>query len=299
MIDLVVYHNACPDGWAAAYIAKKRWPGAELLPMNYGQDLSELFLKSAGKHIFMVDYSLRTRELNDQLNSEAKRLWILDHHKTAKAVLEGANYATFDMERSGAGLAWDYLFGIDSDALCREANARPWFVNYTEDRDLWRNKLPRSEEVNAYLISAERTTEKWDEIAKMSLDDAVHAGSAARQYIEYYVRGVGVETQAGVYVFSGRNYHTGVVNMPYVGVSDALHAVVKAGFDIGMAWFERGDGVVQFSLRSEGDTDVSEIAKSQGGGGHKHAAGYQLPLTAARAHIDWILGRTNHVTRCC
>ena len=91
MIDLVVYHNACPDGWAAAYIAKKRWPGAELLPMNYGQDLSELFLKSAGKHIFMVDYSLRTRELNDQLNSEAKRLWILDHHKTAKAVLEGPN----------------------------------------------------------------------------------------------------------------------------------------------------------------------------------------------------------------
>jgi nanoRNase/pAp phosphatase (c-di-AMP/oligoRNAs hydrolase) len=33
----------------------------------------------------------------------------------------------------------------------------------------------------------------------------------------------------------------------------------------------------EFSLRSLGDFDVSEIAKEFGGGGHKNAAGFKVP----------------------
>src|SRR6266481_58217 len=143
-MDLILFHKNCPDGWVAAYICKMRYPNAELMPLNHGllpAVLDELFNYATGKDVIMVDYSLRTRELNNRLNAVAKSFRILDHHKTAQAALEGATYATFDMKRSGAGLAWDYLFGKDSTIsdcaggqmkpFCFQS--RPWWVNYTED----------------------------------------------------------------------------------------------------------------------------------------------------------------------
>jgi nanoRNase/pAp phosphatase (c-di-AMP/oligoRNAs hydrolase) len=51
--------------------------------------------------------------------------------------------------------------------------------------------------------------------------------------------------------------------------------------------------MIQFSLRSRGELDVSAIAKKLGGGGHKNAAGFQLPLIRGRNVLDGILGRIN------
>ena len=39
-------------------------------------------------------------------------------------------------------------------------------------------------------------------------------------------------------------------------------------------YFDRADGKRQWGLRSVGDFDVSEVAKTLGGGGHKNAAGF-------------------------
>ena len=287
-MDLIIYHNNCPDGWVAAYICKKRYPEAELVPLNHGLSdgqLDQLMNRCYQKDVLMVDYSLRTRELNDLLNSMAKSFRILDHHKTAQAALDGAEYATFDMKRSGAGLAWDYLFGGE----------RPFWVSYTEDQDLWNWKLENSQEINAYLMTLPRTVESWDAIAKHdNVETANLGGIGVRKYIEYYTRSVMGEMQEGVFAYEvGRDLRTGVLNIPYVGVSEAGNAIVKAGYDLGLAWFERGDGVAQFSLRSKkgGDVDVSKIAQTYGGGGHQSAAGFQVSIAEGRSIIDGLLGR--------
>lgn len=305
-MDLIIYHNNCPDGWCAAFICKTKYPEAELMGMNHGPDpavIDALIEYATGKDVIMVDYSLRTRELNDRLNAATKSFRILDHHKTAKAALDGAVYATFDMKRSGAGLAWDYLFGRDSGNTCdicdhneadgRHSGHRPFWVSYTEDQDLWNWALPNSEEINAYLMVQPRAVDRWKEIAEMKQADAQLGGVGVRAYIEYYTRSVVAELQEGVFVFEGRNHRTAIINIPYAGVSEAGAALVEEGYDIGFAWFERGDGVVQFSLRSKkgGDIDVSAIAKNYGGGGHQSAAGFQLSLEKGRALVDWILGR--------
>jgi uncharacterized protein len=318
-MDIVLYHKSCPDGWAAAYICKKKYPEAELVPLNHGLDAIQIALLLAqcrDKDVIMVDYSLRTRKLNDALNATAKSFRILDHHKTAQAVLEGAEYATFDMTRSGAGLAWDYLFGKDSTGVWdrdreeREGGVdigepRPWWVNYTEDQDLWNWKLPRSQEVNAYLMVQPRTLEAWDAITdpdKMEVTAAVRQGLGVRSYIEYYTRSVVAEAQEGVYVYEGTNYRTAVLNIPYAGVSEAGNALAKNGYDIALLWFERGDGQIQFSLRSDRDgrnVDVSAIAKLHDGGGHQNAAGFQTSVAAGRDLIDWVLGRVIYVPPRC
>lgn len=304
MTFIVLYHNNCPDGWCAAYIAKKRYPDAVLIPLNHGLNeiqLENLFATCKDNSVLMLDYSLRTRELNDRLSEEADNLCVLDHHKTAEAVLAGASYATFDMKRSGAGLAWDYLFGRESGL----SGHRPWWVNYTEDQDLWNWALPKSHEINAYLMTMPRTVEAWNAITKHdTVETAELGGIGVRKYIEYYTRSVVAEKQEGVLTFEGRNYRTAVLNIPYAGVSEAGNALCKEGYEIGLAWFERGDGVIQFSLRSEGDIDVSAIAKANGGGGHQHAAGFQVAVEVGRALVDSILGRSNRfaealtVSRC-
>src|SRR5208282_3382072 len=187
---IVYFHNQCPDGFAAAWVAKRKYPDAELVPLDHGlnqQQLDAIYIKAQNQDVLMLDYSLRTRELNDGLYSLAKSFRILDHHKTAEAVLAGASYATFDMNRSGAGLAWDYLFGEDSDRigvnLCtgKVGLPRPWFIDYVEARDLWRwDSVPNAREICAYIGSQPFTIEAYNNLLNFTAEDAFTLGKGAQ-----------------------------------------------------------------------------------------------------------------------
>lgn len=285
-MDLIIFHNACPDGWTAAYIVKQRYPEAELMPRDHG--LEPPYEEVEGKDVLVVDFSWRTREQNDKMASLAKSFRILDHHRTAQIVLEDAPYAVFDMNRSGAGLTWDYLFGKDSIQI--EYFSRPWWVNYVEDRDLWRHQLPESKAVNAYIGTLPMTMEAWDDLKTTNLHDAITVGYGALAHIEHYVREAVKQAQYGTLNLKNRKYSVAIVNVPYLNVSEVGHVLAEKA-DVGIGWFERGDGMIQFSLRSIGDIDVSEIAKTFNGGGHRNAAGLQVSLEQGRNLVDTILGR--------
>jgi oligoribonuclease NrnB/cAMP/cGMP phosphodiesterase (DHH superfamily) len=288
-VGLIIYHNACPDGWCAAFVAAKRYPNAQLLARDHG--LEPPYEAVEGRNVLVVDFSWRTREQNDRMANLAKSFRILDHHRTAQTVLEGAPYATFDMARSGAGLAWDFLFGKDSMGPYGEKfQERPWYVNYVEDRDLWNWKLSHSREINAYLMTLPHTKEAWDTLDQQGFDQAraIQLGVGALSHVEHYVREAVKHARVGVL----RSFNTAVLNVPYLNCSEVGNELAKA-HGVSLTWFERGDGVVQFSLRGNGNMDVSEIAKAFNGGGHRNAAGFQLPLPEARKTLDEILGRTN------
>lgn len=298
-MDAIVYHGSCPDGFAAAYIAKLRYPEAKLMPRDHG--LEPPYEEVTGKDVLVVDFSWRTREQNDKLASLAKSFRILDHHKSAKEVIGDAPYAVFDMERSGAGLAWDYLFGIDSDLAFTAMTTidykvgkfytpRPWYVNYVEDRDLWKFSLPESEAVNAYIMTFPYEIAAWERMTKVDLRDAITQGKAILLQIAKYVREVVKQAQPGTLNIGDKHYTIGIVNVPYLNTSEVGHALANR-YDIGLGWFERSDGMIQFSARSVAGIDVSEVAKMFGGGGHQHAAGWQLSLDKGRELIDTILGR--------
>ncbi len=299
-MDLILYHGHCPDGWCAAFIASKRYPEAQLIPLDHGATNPPPIVKDLD--VLMVDFSLRTREENDALAAAAKSFRILDHHKTAQAVLEGAPYAVFDMKRSGAGLAWDYLFGKDSQLLQSSPlvykpeyvhdqsvwaiTERPWYVNYVEDRDLWNWKFPSSREICAFLGTLPFTIEAWDELDGADIRSVKVAGDGALAHINHYVREAVKQAQTGIL----QGYRTAVLNVPYLNCSEVGNELAKT-HEVSLTWFERGDGIVQFSLRSIGDIDVSAIAKVFGGGGHKNAAGFQLSLNEGRVLVDRIIGR--------
>lgn len=293
-MDLIIYHNNCPDGFTAAYVAHQRYPEAKLFPRDHG--LEPPYEEVAHKDVLVVDFSWRTKEQNRKIADLTRSFRILDHHKTAQAELEGEPYAIFDMNRSGAGLAWDYLYGDDVEPTVKNPAAiglpRPWWVNYVEDRDLWRFKLSKSEEVNDYIMTFPYTIEGWDELVRTpgGAEEAAAAGQYVRLQVTKYVREASKQALDGYMNAFGKHYTVKVVNVPYLNTSEVGNELSKYA-DIGLGWFERADGMIQCSLRSKGEVDVSVIAKHFGGGGHKNAAGFQVSLEKGRRIIDAILGR--------
>lgn len=274
-MDLIMYHRDCPDGFCAAFIAKSVYQEATLVGLTHGEPPPII---SEGMEVLMVDFSY-SRDVMLELRKKASgSLFVLDHHATAQKELEGLSFAKFDMKRSGAGMTWDELV----------AAPRPWWVNYVEDRDLWNNRLPKTEAVNAYIITLPHTVEAWSELRYITWQEAAEKGAAIRMYIDHYIEKILPQHQIGKFF----GHTCAVLNMPYMNVSEALDALIKKEHvEIGLAYFERGDGKMQFSLRSVGDVDVSAMAKEYGGGGHVHAAGFDLPHDMGRHVVDQALQR--------
>jgi uncharacterized protein len=275
---LVIYHGNCPDGFTAAWVMR-RWlmgwpvvagqpfvdpgPEVEFFAAHYGSAGEPVDLPDVtGRQVWMVDFCTGREQLI-ALHEAAYNLIVLDHHKTAEAACEGLPYCTFDMERSGAMLAWDY---------CMPGVVAPWIVKYVEDRDLWRFALPGSEQVSAYLRTQEMTFENWDDIdANVDPLMAFNRGAGALDLINAYVRGMVREARR--VTFAGYA-NIPVVNAPYWNGSELVNALA-AEAQFAVAWFQRADGLYQYSLRSHGDFDVSAVAQLFGGGGHKNAAGFR------------------------
>lgn len=261
---LVLYHGACRDGFCAAWCVQRREPNAEFLPAMYGQPAP--LDKVVGRDVVIVDFSY-SLDIMQYIAAAAKSLVVLDHHKTAQAALASFSapnaVVLFDMERSGAGLAWDHYF---------PNQPRPWIVDYVEDRDLWRHKLPDGPAVNAYLGTMRYDFEAWYVASRRDIAEVAKLGEVVEDKIRHYV--TEVSKNARRVTFEG--YEVPIVNAPQVDISE-LVGFLSSGETFAMGFWQRGDGLFSYSLRSRGDFDVSELAKRYGGGGHKNAAGFTSP----------------------
>lgn len=267
MPDIVIYHGDCVDGFTAAWVVQRALgPDATFIPARYDDRKLEMSLEldcyenaNINDRYFIVDFSF-TRDLMCLMDSKCPVI-VLDHHKTAQANCVGLPFCQFDMSRSGAGMAWDYFF---------PSEPRPWLVDYVEDRDLWRFNLPHSREANALIRSTEQTFEAWDALFVLSREEAARQGIGCQKHIDAYVRA------AVKHAFPARlgQQRLPLVNVTYESCSEVADALCHQGHEVAGYWFERGDGKVQYGLRSRGDFDCSELARQYGGGGHTGASGF-------------------------
>ncbi len=265
---LVIFHGGCLDGFTAAWVIKTRledWADADFFPASFGDAPPE----TAEKDVLIVDFSY-PRETLLALEQRARSLRVLDHHKTAEADLEGLPFCLFDMERSGAGLAWDELV-----SKAEGGKERPWLVDAVEDRDLWRFKLEGTNEAMAYLSAQPFDFDQWEKVFSGGKAAAVNAGAAIAQYINIYNQNALRQAQqreiAGLLV--------PVLNIPSASASDCgallLERFPNAPF--AATYSQAADGNWRFSLRSTDEReDVSVIAARFDGGGHRNSAGFQV-----------------------
>src|SRR5579864_440583 len=92
--------------------------------------------------------------------------------------------ALFDMERSGAALAWDYFIGDGHDLgwLVAEAKQRRSFIEYIQDRDLWRKRLDGGDEFTIALRSYAQDFTTWSYLIDRGPGALIDEGHSIQRY---------------------------------------------------------------------------------------------------------------------
>lgn len=282
-----IYHRNCVDGFTAAWAVREAIPDAEFLPASYGDAAPEreAYL---GKHVVIVDFSY-PRDVLQSIADFALSVVVLDHHKTAAQNLDrltqpARNWechledwhdsrgtflrAEFDMDRSGAQMAWDFFH----DA------SRPPLVDYVADRDLWTFELQSSREISAYISRFDFDFDRWDGLAQhieRGFFACVNEGNAI---LDKTRKDIAAQVGASRREMVIGGHRVPVANLPPFWASDGAGGMATDTPDAPFAasYYDGPKGRA-FSLRSRGDFDVSEVAQRYGGGGHAAAAGFLMP----------------------
>lgn len=293
--DICLYHFPCDDGFASAWIVRDKWPDCVLVPTNYGVPFPDVDI--AGKNLLIADFSYKPEALADLLKRGAASIIILDHHKTAEADLAAYKVgmsglaldhvdgmlrdmvaigrppilARFAMEHSGAALTWEF---------CYPDRPLPIMVQFIEDRDLWRFSLKYTRAFSLYLRSFPYDFPTWDAISQAVENDPNMVIGSALSIERFYDQKLAEMVPTATLKTIGKWSGVPVAHAPYAFVSDVAHELLKAHPDAPFAAVVvDAYGGRTYSLRSEDSRqDVSEVAKTFGGGGHRNAAAFRVPI---------------------
>ena len=327
MKPLVIYHGNCADGFGAAWVVWRYFKGeADFYSGVYQNEPPDV----TDRHVLFVDFCYK-RPVMLALAEKAKSVLVLDHHKSAAEDMQQAlttpenptgvfqvppkaswedyrkdlqrevpslrgsdreTWLLFDMERSGAGLTWDFF---------NPGVPRPKLIDHIEDRDLWRFKLDGTREIQAALFSYPYDFSLWEGLMESNIEFLRRDGESIErkhhkdiaELVQVVTRPVQFKIPLKEMLRLGLPLGLPVVvpaaNLPYTMTSDAGHLLCERDLNgkpfategaklhpFAACYWITPEGVV-FSLRSRDDgADVSEIAKLYGGGGHAHAAGFRV-----------------------
>ena len=261
---VLLYHAGCPDGFGAAWAFWRKYGDSmDYIPVSHGTKPPNV----EGRDVFIADFCYK-RPVMIQMKADANSLVVLDHHKSSQEECGDLEFCSFDMNHSGAFLAWDYLFSGDNV---------PLLIRYVEDRDLWKWNLDSTEEVLSAVDSFERTFENWDMLhSYLDAEDSTRwkrvrtMGEGILQYKKNLIKSL----MRNAYQTKIMGKLVPIINIPFFQSEIAAELALTA--DYAAAYYFDGEAY-KFSLRSkEGGDDVSLIAAEFGGGGHKNASGFLI-----------------------
>lgn len=298
MIDLkltdgctFVTHANCSDGKTCALIAKE-YADANGLKINivfakYGNEQLIIDKIPAGGDVVFSDFTLSLDGMNT-LEEKCNIIAVLDHHKTAEAVLAGKEYATFDMHKCGAALTYEWLHP--------DEEFTPLMIQYVCDRDLWTWEYELSKPFGEgystmtfdYIVENYNLSDILDNHTSRYMDfihDVIDKGRILLERMEGKVTSIVNRTKDSdvvSFIVDGVERKMWCVNnSEYISeVGNQLSTKMRSDnlvYNASAQYFITDTDIV-FSLRSVEDVDISIIAKAFGGGGHAHAAGLSFNL---------------------
>jgi len=263
---VVLYHNDCTDGFSSAWVAWKKFgskadyigidPGTKPMDGLRNKDIYTLDV------IYPVEYLPKLIKANNKIVA-------IDHHVSNQKAFSVIKNGLFDINHSGAVLAWKYFF---------QGKEMPDFLKHVEDMDLWKFKIPKTKEIIAYLDMVDFEFKEWNRVSagmeiKSKFNEYIKQGSMLLKYQDEVIERI-ISNHAMPVNFLG--HKTFAVNSPVFN-SQIANALYKRLPPMGIVWVQNKDGSVRVSLRSDGTVDVSKLAaKFPGGGGHKKAAGFEI-----------------------
>ena len=225
------------------------------------------------KLVIIVDFSLGQEKL-DELRKYV-RVVVVDHHKSSCEKLSSHQDTFIDISTSGCELTW---------RVFNAPLAVPYCVQMAGDFDTWSFKLTETKAFAAGmpLFQDSKTPAFWNKLCSTSLShEVINAGQAVmlehQQRIDRFIKA----KKFALVNFDGYKvaFFNQVSEKPF---TDELHSQLndQAFGDFTMAFFITNECNVVFNLRSKGAMDVSKVAMTYGGGGHKNAASFRLPIRA-------------------
>lgn len=283
-VDVVIYHDPCNDGFGSAYVVyrymlkTKNSREITWMPSGYGGSALKL-KKLAEKNVLICDFSYPA-DIMSKIYEVSKSVLIIDHHATAKKNLERFpdECKIFDMNHSGAALTWKYFF---------QDEPLPLMIQYIEDRDLWRKKMPMTEEFSAWINTVPREFDRYHEICTTPelLNTGIECGVRFLELDRYNTlqiaesavpKFISLRSKDSEELFICAHVNSNLLK------SDVGNAIINhLPFCDFSAVYETKDSTTAttFSLRSSDlHADVGQISsKYLGGGGHRNASGASIP----------------------
>lgn len=310
----IFYHADCIDGFGAAYAAWRHFGTAAIYrPLHHGEawNIDEV----SGHQVFILDFSFPPATL-EAMAATAKSVMQIDHHASAREAwgdrLQGAATGpvvhcdpelrltvVFDLQKSGARLAWEHF---------HPNQPAPLTLQHIEDQDLWRFALPGTRVfcLALRLLPADFST--WDELVNQTQStetkryrEMLASGQAIDVFFQNEVerlaksdlrlpvrlRGEPVDAMqarrhAQAVIAEGDSAWLATagiaINANALFASELGNLLAEQCGSFGLIWQMAGDGEVRASLRSKGNFDVASMAVRYGGGGHRNAAGFRMPM---------------------
>lgn len=261
----VIYHRSDADGFGACFSAWLKFKDkANYLGFDY---LNGFPLDIKGKTVYLLDISPSSEKL-EILKNNRNRIILIDHHLSSLKLKNLVDEFVVDINHSAAVLTFKYFF---------KKKKVPKLLLYIEDQDLWKFKLPSSEKMNIVIDLLENDFEKWQEYMKkiekeIEFKKIIKQGEVLIKYRQYLINQI--IPQAVLVKFEG--YNALAVNSSVL-ISEVGNALCKKHPPIAIIYSLNGKKK-KISLRSDGSVDVSKIAEKYGGGGHRGAASFVLPL---------------------
>ena len=290
---LVIYHSNCADGFGAAWCFQDHADNYEFHAGIYNKEPPDC----TGRTVYLVDFSYK-KDVVKAICAVASYVYFLDHHVTAINDLLPLSdpksedwqknfYAVTSLEKSGAMIAWDFLHnGMGYDFEVKKNSPLyydpPLLLDHIQDRDLWKFKLPMTRTVSAGLFSFEYSFDQWNILMLGGAAELVKLSAAGAAIERKHWKDV-----KSLIEMNKRFMSIGIATVPVVNcpgfmssdVAGTMAAEYKDG-TVFAATYSDTDEERIFSLRSAPNgRDVSAIAATYGGGGHKNAAGFKVPRT--------------------
>ena len=293
-INVCYYHNDM-DGIASAAIALQNVPDCKCIKIDHKKDMIDEVLRNEewkGNSVMIVDFAFAPEIMQRMIQESESFTWI-DHHKSAMErnpkiwvpntlievdgktkIVEGIRA----LDKAGCELTWEYCMG--------KGNPMPQSIKMIGDYDMWKFKHLFTKEFGAGL--ALKTHSPYDKIWKDLLLPQSHFLPILIKMGEPLVEAQTLNMKRNfkrgwdtkMYQQTGdtnKTYTCRMMNTNNETCSVGNYACTK-GYDIGMVWYVQGKNqtvyIGVYSIKD--DVDVSKIAKSYGGGGHFHAAGFEM-----------------------
>ncbi len=286
MNTILVIYDSDPDGFGSAYAAWKKFGDeADYLEVTHGSDMPEDAYDYAV--VYILDLSFPAADIEALMDTT--EVVIIDHHPSAQTELAHLGFE-FDTTRAACVQAWEYFHDTEP----------PLLLEYVADRDTWKWELPHSEAINNFIFIQDNTFESWDRARHQiafypGFNDAIELGEAVQKHKDRLVDQMVENVTFSWYGISDNKV------IPYVQApvlnSEVGHRLLEMypAAPFSLTSMDLPSGERKYSMRSEDHrADVGEIARKNGGGGHRNAAGFKVPferLWATRGEEAMILAK--------